>query len=842
MNSYELCLSLMQADSTEAVVDVLQRTGYWDAQEAWRSLGDNPGNLSIVANQQSDPVAALAEKLTNAIDARLIAACWAAEANPEDPDGPTTPRAAVARFVDRKNLEAERYGGDVWDWPSRERSMHAEKITIAVTGGTDRSPACVSVADAGEGQRPSMIPKTLCSLASSNKDRIPFAQGRYNMGGSGALRFCGPNHLQLVVSRRDPHIGVSGADESTNDTNMWGFTVLRREAPRPGHKNSVYTYLSPLGAEKTPGCGEVLRFDAPTLAIFPDDSQASTRAAPVPYGRNSEHGTFIKLYDYLRLSKRGVCATHEFSLLRRLEVCLLDLALPAKVYDCRAPGTSPGNPTNSVAMYGLASRLNRHQESGEATAMEPGFPDRQALRVEGQEVVVTIYAFGLGTDKSPKARMYRSGDYGVVFSLNNQTQARRSWQFFHRKEVGLSLLSNSLLVHVDCTALSPQARDDLFMASRDRIADTGFSKVLTAEISRALKDNPKLKELKERRTRELAAGSADAAKAAERVIRSLYDQDRDLLRFLLEGRRLPVPPPPPVPEPFVGKKHPTYFRHAKNPADRHEHRQVVAGNSCTLTFHTDAVDDYFTRDIDPGDWDVRLITETPLSADDTWGMLKSSRMLLRGGEAQLAVIVKDAEPGDVYRYELIVDDKTMLARFANEFTLEFLDKKAPPPKPPTPPRRYKLPEMKSITHPEWNSMSPPFTETTAVRVYHNGTDRNGNDLYDWFWNEDNASLVSQTRRAARSRRAGEAELIRSTFYQAMLLTGVSALRTHERMNHQREDTDNSNEADLGPLPSVEDFVAHATSALAPVAWPIIKDLSRLDETTLSNDFDDHNAA
>ena len=282
-----------------------------------------------------------------------------------------------------------------------------------------------------------MFPETLCSLASSNKDRIPFAQGRYNMGGAGALRFCGRNHLQLIVSRRNPHIASPDAGDGSEGAGMWGFTVLRREPPRTGHKNSVYTYLAPLGAEACPSRGEVLRFDASTLEIFPDDSEASTRAAPVPYGRDCEHGTLIKLYDYLPgLSKRGVCATHEFSLLRRLEVCLLDLALPAKVYDCRAPGTSPGNPTNSVAMYGLASRLDRHQESGEATAMEPGFPDRQTLRVEGQEVAVTVYAFGLGTDKSPKARMYRSGEYGVVFSLNSQTQARRSWQFFHRKEVG----------------------------------------------------------------------------------------------------------------------------------------------------------------------------------------------------------------------------------------------------------------------------------------------------------------------------------------------------------------------------------------------------------------------
>ncbi len=32
--------------------------------------------------------------------------------------------------------------------------------------------------------------------------------------------------------------------------------------------------------------------------------------------------------------------------------------------------------------------------------------------------------------------------------------------------------------------------------------------------------------------------------------------------------------------------------------------------------------------------------------------------------------------------------------------------------------------------------------------------------------------------------------------------------------------------------------AHSTSALAPVAWHIIKDLSRLEETTLSDDADE----
>ena len=154
---------------------------------------------------------------------------------------------------------------------------------------------------------------------------------------------------------------------------------------------------------------------------------------------------------------------------------------------------------------------------------------------------------------------------------------------------------------------------------------------------------------------------------------------------------------------------------------------------------------------------MRLITEPPPHKDDAWGMLEASYMRLRDGEAQLAVKVKDTEPGEVYRYELIVSDNTTLTRFTNEFTLEFLDSKAPKPKPPPPPR-YKLPEMKPVKRPEWQTMSPPFTETTAVRVYHSGTDTRGNDTYDWFWNEDNAALVSQTRRAARSRRPGEARV------------------------------------------------------------------------------------
>src|SRR3546814_8640188 len=52
--------------------------------------------------------------------------------------------------------------------------------------------------------RSDRLPDTILSLSKSNKQYIAFVQGQFNQGGTGALRFCGKNNLQLVISRRNP--------------------------------------------------------------------------------------------------------------------------------------------------------------------------------------------------------------------------------------------------------------------------------------------------------------------------------------------------------------------------------------------------------------------------------------------------------------------------------------------------------------------------------------------------------------------------------------------------------------------------------------------------------------
>jgi hypothetical protein len=66
--------ALLHANTEAEVVGILTDAGYWNDPDVWRYYGDEPENWPTVGNQQSRPNHALVEKLTNAIDTKLIAA------------------------------------------------------------------------------------------------------------------------------------------------------------------------------------------------------------------------------------------------------------------------------------------------------------------------------------------------------------------------------------------------------------------------------------------------------------------------------------------------------------------------------------------------------------------------------------------------------------------------------------------------------------------------------------------------------------------------------------------------------------------------------------------------
>ena len=258
--------------------------------ENWYPLGGNENNFAVIENQQSTPIAALIEKITNSIDAVLMKKCLEADIDPKSNSAPRSmEEAKVKFFADHRD----------WDLP-RTRSKQAENIQIIADG--PRFNTSLTIYDNGEGQHPEKFEDTFLSLLEGNKAEIHFVQGKYNMGGSGAIVFCGKKRYQLIGSKR------------YSNTGRFGFTLIREhplsKEEEKTKKNTWYEYLKVNG--------EIPAFHAEqqTLDL---------------HNRTFTTGTIIKLYSYdLPAGSRSVISR---DLNRSLNEYLFEPVLPVITVD-----------------------------------------------------------------------------------------------------------------------------------------------------------------------------------------------------------------------------------------------------------------------------------------------------------------------------------------------------------------------------------------------------------------------------------------------------------------------------------------------------------------------------
>jgi hypothetical protein len=408
---------LLKADTEAEIIDILKDAGYWDNQQVWRFYGDQPENWATVGNQQSRAEQALIEKAMNSIDAKLIAQ---ARLKGIPVHGPHAPQSL---FVARELL----FGEELKDVEKLSYST-----TIAATGRRQRPS--ITIVDDGEGQTPVSMPETILSLHRGNKNKIPFVQGRFNMGGSGVLEFCGVEHnVELVLSRRHPKLLPKDAK---NGDKQWSFTVIRREDPSPASpRASRFTYLAP-GPADAKGNRALLSFAAPTLPIFPMKNQA--------YVRHAEWGTLFKLYEY------GVrAATNmmlEGGLMGRVRILLPEPALPIRFHECRDYEGDP-NRSFDTPMAGLLYTLEEDRKNPKRQNVE--WFDKFDIDIDGEKFAGRIYLFRKRSkdEKKNPAENYRK-DEGIVFTYNGQCQAFFTKDFFRRKAVRQDYLWDSLLVFI----------------------------------------------------------------------------------------------------------------------------------------------------------------------------------------------------------------------------------------------------------------------------------------------------------------------------------------------------------------------------------------------------------
>lgn len=791
MDNMKLCLSLMHADSEDEVVSLLEDVGYWSDDSAWRLLGDNENNFSTVGNQQADAVGAVTEKIVNSIDARLINSALEAGVNPEGKDAPQSIREAVSRFVEgNARYDPDRHGL-IRNWTSQEVRKHAELITVAATGAKPSRNGikpCLTIVDQGEGQSPDRFPDTFLSLQRSNKLRIPFVQGKFNMGGTGALQFCGPGfNLQLIVSRRNQKLPleseVSGGRESE-----WGFTVVRRKSPSGDVRSSVYEYLAPVRvASKGDVKRGVLSFKANEMPLFPSGGFGEA------YDRTTEHGSLVKLYQYDWVGDRSDITRSDLGgrLLNRLETKIADPALPFRMYECRDYNKQGHHYNTSVGIVNTVG--NRDKGLVE-------FEDGVDLSVVGHRLPARLYLF-----KAGEGNQRRRSDSGVLFLVNGQTHASMSTRFFERRRVGKSYLKNDLLVTVDCSDFKGREREDLFMNSRDRLRRGDVAESLERELEQALNSNPNLRAANHRRRLEMLYKSMSSTETVSKVLRDLFSDNPELARYLTAGGSIGLTGNGvnSIRE-FKGLQYPTFVRFKQSKSSTYD-RATDIGSRVTIGLESDADAGYFDRIASPGRWSVETDGGTDVSGN--WRRTGPDE-----GQINFTTQLSDnGLPGQWLKFTFIVDDDNRVEPFKNYLTLKLQcpNKSGSSgehnPQPPS--HRYAPPSWNRVHKTDWKMHG--FDESSALKIV--ASDHRDGQSHDYFVNVDNRYLHYYAQSAGE-----DIEAHQTVFGNALTLIGMALMREYEQRNPLEESPDDESTM------SMDEYVSHATSAMAVVLLPMLK--------------------
>lgn len=587
-STHELFFKLFNAKNEHQLDAVIESHQEFFHYDNWYPYGGNENNFGVIENQQSNPVAALVEKVTNSIDAILMRRCYEEDIDPKSPHAPSSIEEAVELFFPKKNWDLKKY-----------RRKQAESIQIiADSEPLDRKNTSLIIYDNGEGQHPEDFENTFLSLLRGNKNEIHFVQGKYNMGGSGAIVFCGKKRYQLLASKRFDGSG------------RFGFTLIRQhpltETERYTKKNTWYEYLKING--------EIPSFHTDNLDLGLHE-------------RNFTTGTIIKLYSYDLEKNHHI----RRDLYRSLNEFMYKPALPFLLVESKERYPKDKVLTNTA--YGLSRRIE------DSDYRDSFFSEvYQDDRIGKMKVTVHLFkARAKGKNvKDTKDRIeqeFFKNRMAVQFSLNGQVHGHYTTEFISRS-LKFSLLKDYLLIHVDCTEMKYEFRKELFMASRDRLKQGEESKYLRSFLARNLAKG-RLKEIYKQRKDSISVEGSDASKDLLKSFAEnlpISGELRELLSktFKLEDKSKPDKPKQTSKKkssqtkstevtPFNPQRFPSFF---KVKAKENEGRRVIAiplNGEKTVRFDTDVEDNYFDRADDAGDMQIAILGRLREPNDSTGG-------------------------------------------------------------------------------------------------------------------------------------------------------------------------------------------------------------------------------
>ncbi|WP_241330077.1 hypothetical protein [Chryseobacterium arthrosphaerae] len=583
---------LLYFSSTEEEVDQhIQNLPEIFADQNWSPLGGNENMFGIVRNQQSSPIAALVEKITNSIDAILTKECFRLNIEPDSSQAPQSMEEAVSLFYpDYKN----------WDI-NKIRKTKSEEIQI-LADGPPRNTSVI-IYDNGEGQHPEDFENTFLSLVRGNKINIHFVQGKYNMGGSGALVFCGKKRFQLIGSKK------------FDGTGNFGFTLIRQRkisASQANRRSSHFEFLK-------------INSTIPNFSISEMDLKL--------YGRKFKTGTIMKLYSYQFPSGYSGFAQE---LNQSLNEFLFEPVLPILTVD--KAERYPNNNVLVLDLFGLKRRL----EASNSKYVETHFSEEYIDELFGK-TKMTCYVFKSKTEKFDvkkskeviRNRFFKN-NMSVMFSINGQVHGSYTSEFITRT-LKFNLLKDYVLIHIDCTEMNADFREELFMASRDRLKDGPESAALRDYLGKKLKKSI-LDDINRKRKESIGLESEDTSELIKSLAKNLPNNS-ELFKLLnntlkleqknSEKKKNPVTQKKAKTEvkPFLPQRFPSFFNLHHNKEGIHIVTLPKNGERL-IRFDTDVENNYFDRSDESGELEISVL-QIKRSVQDG-GDLKGSKTEISG--------------------------------------------------------------------------------------------------------------------------------------------------------------------------------------------------------------------